>query len=165
MCSSGEDPCLCTCREIRLRSPECGRYRKLRHRLLGLLAVYAVDDQTEAVAKVDQGGRYCRAFLCRKYKTRRILTISHCQRIYLDADRAVCDRRANLKHVCLKHSFLARYEIVGVVLHEGRSLCVRSILCHDLHQTDHCCGLPVTLSAEAVALLHQSLDRQTRKLL
>ena len=165
VCTACKDPCLCTCCQIRLRSPECSRYRKLRHRLLRLLAVYFVDDQAEAVAKVDQGCCDCRSLFGSKYETCRIFTVAHGKRIYFDTDRAVCDRRANLKHVRFQYAFLARYEVVGVILHEGSTLCIRNILAHDLHQADHSCRLPVTLAAKSIALLHQTLDCKTRKLL
>src|SRR5699024_10953391 len=59
----------------------------------------------------------------------------------------------------------ARNQIVGVVLQHGGSLGVRHVGGHNLHQTHHSGGLPVSLSAEAVALLHQSLYCQARKLL
>ena len=65
----------------------------------------------------------------------------------------------------LQNAFFAGHKIVGVVLHHGSTLCILDTRCHQLHYTDHCGYLPVALRSEAVAFFHQSLDRQTRKLL
>ena len=64
----------------------------------------------------------------------------------------------------LKNPFLTGHQVIGVILQEGGSLCTGYSGGHNLHQSDHAGGLPVALCAKAVALFHESLDGQTRKL-
>ena len=165
MSSAAEDPRLRACLQIRLRCPECCRDRKLRHRFFCLLAVYVIDDQAESVSKVNERCSNCWTFFCCKYQSCRVFSVSHGKRIHFNADRAVGNCRTHLKHVSLKDSFLARDQIVCIIFHKGGSFCILHALCHDLHNADHSCRLPVALTAEAVAFLHQSLDCKSRKLL
>ena len=65
----------------------------------------------------------------------------------------------------LKNPFLAGYQIVSIILQERSSLCILHTFSHDLHQTHHGCGLPVSLRTESVSLLHQSLNGKARQLL
>ena len=64
-----------------------------------------------------------------------------------------------------QNAFLAGNQVIGIVFHKGGTLCIRCSCSHDLHQSHHSRRLPVAFSAEAVALLHQSLDCQSGKLL
>ena len=64
----------------------------------------------------------------------------------------------------LQDPFLARYQIIGVILHERGSLRVLHTLCHDLHEAYHRRRLPVAFSCESIPLLHQPLDRKPRQL-
>ena len=64
-----------------------------------------------------------------------------------------------------QNAFLAGNQVVGIVFHEGSTLRIRRSSRHDLHQAHHGRRLPVAFSAKAVALLHQSLDCQSGKLL
>ena len=64
----------------------------------------------------------------------------------------------------LKNSLFARNKVVCVVLHERCSFRILHSFCHDLHDPEHGCCLPVSLRAESVSLLHQSLDCKARQL-
>ena len=165
MSTACEDPCLCSCCQIRLRSPECTSYRELRHRFLNLLAVYIIDDQTETVSQVYQRGCDCRTCLGCEYKSCRIFSVTHGERAYLNADLSISNRRAYLQHMRLKNAFFARNKIICIILHERSSLCIFHTCSHNLHQTYHCSCLPVTFSAKSISLLHQTLHGQSRKLL
>ena len=106
------------------------------------------------------------SFLGGKYQSCRVFSVTHGKRLALDADRAVCDGRADLKHVCLKDSFFAFYEIVGVILHAWKFPLRPSMPAVIIFiRRTIAATLPVTLCAKAVALFHQSLDRKSRKLL
>ena len=165
MSSTCKDPSFCACSEVWLWCPECSCNRKLRHRFLCLLAVYAVDDQTESVAKINKRCCNSRSFFGCKYKTCRIFSVTHAKRLALDADRSVCDCRANFQHMSFQNAFFSRYKVVCVVFHEGSSLCIFLALCHDLHYTNHSCCLPVTFRTETISFFHQSLHCKSRKLL
>ena len=65
----------------------------------------------------------------------------------------------------LQNSLLAGHQIVSIILQEGSSFGVLDPFRHNLHQAHHGRGLPVSLSGETVALLHQSLDGKARQLL
>ena len=165
MCSSCKYPCLCTCVKVRLWCPEVCCYRKLWHRLLCLLAVNCIDNETETVTQINKWCGNTGALLWCKYKSCRILSVAHCKRLALDADRTVCNWRTNLKHMSLEYSLFALHEIVGVVLEHWCTLGILLSCCHDLHETYHCCNLPVALCSKAVALFHETLDCKSRKLL
>ncbi|CAB4917609.1 unannotated protein [freshwater metagenome] len=72
------------------------------------------------------------------------------------------DGRAHLQHVCTEDLLLTGDEVVGVVLHEGRT--ALQSLGHHLHAAQQHRRLPVALAAEAVTVGHQSLHRQSRQL-
>ena len=99
--ASRQDPGLGAHLEVRLRRPEIGGHRKLRHGLFCLPAVHIIDNQPETVPQVNQGRGDTRAFFGRKYQTGRILPVSHGKRLLLDIDGAVRDRRADLQHMRL----------------------------------------------------------------
>ena len=65
----------------------------------------------------------------------------------------------------LQDAFLARHQIVCIVFHEGGTLRILHARRHDLHQANHCRGLPVALAAKAISFFHQTLDSKSRKLL
>ena len=117
------------------------------------------------MAQIDQRAGNAGAGLGGEDQTCRILAVAHGQRDDLDADVAVRDGGADLQHVGFQDAFLARDQVVGVILVEAGALGALHALGHDLHQADHTCGLPVALGAEAVSLLHQALDCKTRQLL
>ena len=75
VCAACQNPCLRTSVEIRLRCPVIRCYRKLRHRLLCLLTVHIVDDETETVAEIDQGCCDTASFLGGKYQSRRVFSV------------------------------------------------------------------------------------------
>jgi len=66
--------------------------------------------------------------------------------------------------MCFQNAFLTRYQIVCVVLHKRCSLGIFDSLGHDLHDTHHSRGLPVTLSTKSIAFFHQTLDGKSRQL-
>ena len=163
--SSCKNPCFCTCGKIWLWSPECGCYRQFRHLFFCLLAIYIVDDQTETIAKINQRCCNSRTGFRGKYQSCRIFSVTHRQRIHFDGNRTVCDGWAYFQHMCFQNTFFSRNQIVCIVFHKGSSLCVFFACSHDLHQTYHGCGLPVTFTTESITFFHQSLDGQTRQLL
>ena len=105
------------------------------------------------------------SLFCGKYKPCRILPVSHGKRALLNGNLPVRYRGADLQHVSLQDPLASLYKVVGVILKEGGSLRILRVRGHDLHQAHHGRRLPVSLSAKAVALFHQALDRQPRKLL
>ena len=104
-------------------------------------------------------------FLGSKYQSCRIFSVSHGQGLALDADGTVRNGGADLQHMGFQNTFLALDQIVGVILQHGSTLGILFACGHDLHQTYHGGYLPVTFCAEAVALLHQSLNGQSGQLL
>ena len=165
MSTTCKNPCFCTCCQIRLWCPESSCNRKLRHRLLCLLTIYCIDDQSEPVAKIYKRSSYCRTSLGCKYQSCRIFSVTHGKRAHLNGNRTISNCWAYLKHMCFQNTFFARYEVICIILHERSTFCILYIRSHDLHKANHCCCLPVTFCTEAIALLHKSLDCQTRKLL
>ena len=158
------DPGLGAHLEVGARGPEEGAGRQHRHGLLDLLAVDLLDDQAEAVAQVDEGAGDGRAGLAREDEAGGVLAVAHGERRLADRDAALGDGRVDLGHVGLEDALLAGDQVVGVVLHEAAALGVSHAGGHDLHQAHHGRGLPVTLGAEAVALLHEPLDGKARQL-
>ena len=72
------------------------------------------------------------------------------------------DRRAHLEHVGAEDPFVARRQVVRVVLHERRA--AGQPVGDDFQRPQHHRRLPVALGAEAVAVGHESLHSQSRKL-
>ena len=164
MSSTCEDPCFCTCCKVRLRCPECSCHRKFRHGFFHLFTVYIIYDQAETVTEIYQRSCHCRTCLRCINKTCRILSVSHGKRTHLDTNGTFCHCRANFKHMGLQDAFFSRYKIVCIIFHKGGTLRILNTGCHDLHQSYHCCSLPVTFCTESVSLFHQSLDSKSRKL-
>ena len=73
------------------------------------------------------------------------------------------DRGAHLEHVGAEDLLLAGREVVGVVLHERRA--AGESCPHRLHHPHERGRLPVALAGEAVAVGHQPLHGEARKLL
>ena len=64
----------------------------------------------------------------------------------------------------LKDSFFSRHKIICIIFQHRCSFCIFHAFCHDLHDTNHSCCLPVSFSSKSISLLHQTLDRKSRKL-
>src|SRR5579862_4217439 len=77
--------------------------------------------------------------------------------------RSACgDGFADFEHVGAENLMPPGREMIGVVFHERGS--ARQALPHDLHRADQSRCLPVSLAREAIALGHQALRREPRKL-
>ena len=100
-----------------------------------------------------------------KHQPCRVFPVPHGQRIHLDADFPVSNGRADLQHMGFQDSFLARNQVICIILHKGGALRVLHALGHDFHQPNHGGRLPVAFPAESVAFFHQPLDGQAGKLL
>jgi len=82
--------------------------------------------------------------------------------VHFEPGLSVGDRGADLEHVSTEDFAALGVEIIGVIFHEGGAAFEAD--CHDFHRTHEGCGFPVTFSAEAVAIGHEPLNRQTRQL-
>ena len=165
MCASRKDPCLCSCCQIRHRSPERTSYRKLRHWFLCFFTLYIIDDQSETVSQIYKRGGNGRTCFGSKHKSCRILSVPHGKRANLNADFSIGNARTNFQHMRLQNSFSAGHQIVCIIFHKGGSLCIPDPCCHDLHKTDHRGCFPVAFRSKSVAFFHQALHCQSRKLL
>jgi hypothetical protein len=96
-------------------------------------------------------------------KPNRVAPAADPQRMDLAGNLLVRNGRAHLEHMRAQNPRVGRVEMVGVVLHEGRS--ARQAPCHDLHEAGHDRGLPVALRPEPVAVGHQPLGRDAGQLL
>ena len=147
---------------IRLRCPEIGGHGQLWHRFLHFLTVHIIDDQAETIAQIDQGCSNAVSLLGSKYQSGGILSVSHGQRLAFDADRTVRNSRTDFQHMSFQNTLFSLDQIIGIVLQHGSTLGILHSPGHDLHQTHHGCYFPVAFRTEAVAFLHQPLDRQSR---
>ena len=80
---------------------------------------------------------------------------------------AISNRRADLQHVGPEDLLLALDQMVRVLLHERHATLARLASLarrHDLHQPYERCRLPVPFGPESVAIGHQALAGEARKL-
>ena len=106
--------------DIGFGSPECRCHRKFRHRFLCLLTFYIIDDQTEAVSQVNQGGCNTRAFLGSKYQVLPDLPGHPCNGWHsLMLILSICNGWADFQHMSLKNPFLALHQVVCIIFQKG----------------------------------------------
>src|SRR3954447_12930123 len=91
-----------------------------------------------------------------KTRRSRVPATADPQRVHLEPRLLAGDRRADLEHVRPEDLLAARLQVVGVVLHERRP--AGEARAGDLEHPQQCGGLPVALTAEAVAVGHPPPD-------
>src|SRR6266851_1450520 len=117
--------------------------------MLGLDQIHAAHDQAEAVSHIDDRSIYSTTAACGKYQPDWISLPADRKRVDFSGRSAVGNRRAYLEHVRTEH-LAAIFQVIGVVLHEGRS--AFEAVTHDLHRAYQGRRLPITLGSETVAI-------------
>ena len=158
------DPALQAGGQIRHRAPHDAGDRQVRHLHDRLDALDVLADQAQTAAHVDQADDDRVALAALEHQARRVLLVhADAQVMRFNARLRAGHARADLEHVRAQAVFLARNEVIGVVLHEGGAAGLA--LGNGLEDRGHRGDLPVALAAVAVALGHQVLGSQTRQLL
>ncbi len=121
-----------------------------------------VGREAEPVAHVGERHDDTRSGVGVEDQADRVLLATDAERVHLESRPRGRQGRADLEHVSAEDLLVARYQVVGVVLHERGA--ARQACAHDLGGSDEHGRLPVTLGAEAEALRHQPLDREPREL-
>ena len=122
-----------------------------------------VDDQTEAIAKIDE--RSVEGSTRRRVEdeSHRIFLAADAERMNLQLWLAGGDGLANLQHVRAEHLVPFRREVVGVVLHEGGA--ALEIRGDDFHRAKERACFPIAFATEAVTIGHEALNGEARELL
>ncbi len=93
----------------------------------------------------------------------RSLANADAEEVNLQAGLLLCDIGADFQHVALKDGCVVTIEVKRVVLKEGST--AFKALTHEPCCTIEASALPVTLSTEAVAVVHQTLRSETWNLI